>query len=125
MTEFEPKDPDFEAKVMDVFSRQRTMATLGITVTKLSPGAIELRLPYNDAYSQQHDFLHGGIVATLLDTAAGLAALSLMPKGAEILTVEFKVNLMAPAKGEAFAFLGRVVRPGRTITVSAAEAFAL
>jgi uncharacterized protein (TIGR00369 family) len=101
------------------------MRTLGIEIARLEPGEIELTMPYSRAYTQQHGFVHAGIVATALDSACGYAAFSLMPTDAAVLTVEFKVNLLAPAKGERFLFRSRVVKPGRTITVCDAQALAV
>jgi uncharacterized protein (TIGR00369 family) len=125
MISFEPKDPQFEARVKASFARQQAMKTLGIEITGLSPGEIELRMPHQQAYTQQHGFIHAGIVTTALDSACGYAAFSLMPAEAAVLTVEFKTNLLAPAKGEYFLFRARVVKPGRTITVCDARAFAV
>src|SRR6201988_4889384 len=123
MTSFEPKDPHFEARVKASFGRQQTMNTLGIEITGLGPGEIELRMPQMQAYTQQHGFTHAGIIATALDSACGYAAFSLMPEDAAVLTVEFKVNLLAPAKGERFTFRARVLKPGRSLTVSEGHAF--
>jgi uncharacterized protein (TIGR00369 family) len=125
MTSFEPKDPHFEARVKASFARQQTMATLGIEITGLGAGEIELRMPQMAAYTQQHGFTHAGIIATALDSACGYAAFSLMPADAAVLTVEFKTNLIAPARGEYFLFRARVVKPGRTITVCDSQAFAV
>jgi uncharacterized protein (TIGR00369 family) len=125
MTSFEPRDPHFEARVKASFARQQTMSTLGIEITDLGPGEIELRMPQMPAYTQQHGFTHAGIIATALDSACGYAAFSLMPQDAAVLTVEFKTNLIAPAKGEYFLFRARVVKPGRTITVCDSQAFAV
>jgi uncharacterized protein (TIGR00369 family) len=125
MTSFAPKDPHFEARVKASFARQQAMNTLGIEIADLRAGEIELRMPQMPAYTQQHGFTHAGIIATALDSACGYAAFSLMPEDAAVLTVEFKTNLIAPAKGEYFLFRGRVVKPGRTITVCDGRAFAV
>jgi uncharacterized protein (TIGR00369 family) len=101
------------------------MATLGIEIVELKPGEIELSMPYAVAYTQQHGFVHAGIITTALDTACGYAAFSLMPDDAAVLTVEFKTNLVAPARGDHFLFRARVLKPGRTITVCDAQAFAV
>ena len=121
---FQLKDPNFEDRVRASFSRQRVMQTLGISITRLEPGDIELTMPYDAAYTQQHGFNHAGIISAALDSACGYAAFSLMPADAAVLTVEFKTNLLAPAKGEQFKFRARVVKPGRTLTVCDAQAFA-
>jgi uncharacterized protein (TIGR00369 family) len=125
MTSFEPKDPHFETRVNASFARQQTMHTLGIEIASLRPGEIELKMPHMPAYTQQHGFTHAGIIATALDSACGYAAFSLMPQDAAVLTVEFKTNLIAPAKGDYFLFRARVVKPGRTITVCDSQAFAV
>src|SRR5579863_4900183 len=121
---FSPKEPDFEGRVRTSFARQQVMQTLGIQIARLEPGEIELTMPYALAYTQQHRFVHAGIITTALDSACGYAAFSLMPAGAEVLTVEFKTNLIAPAKGQRFTFRARVVKPGRTLTFCDAYAFA-
>jgi uncharacterized protein (TIGR00369 family) len=120
---FLPKDPNFADRVRANFARQSTMATLGVTIARLAPGEIELAMPYERAYTQQHGFMHAGIIATV-DSACGYAAFSLMPADV-VLTVEFKTNLLAPAKGDRFRFRAHVVKPGRTLTVCDAQAFAL
>jgi uncharacterized protein (TIGR00369 family) len=124
MSAFQPKDPDFRARVTASFQRQTAMGTLGVTLERIEPGEIELAMPYNAAFTQQHGFIHAGIMTTALDSACGYAAFSLMPAEAAVLTIEFKTNLLAPAKGERFTFHGRVIKPGRTITVTEAQAFA-
>jgi uncharacterized protein (TIGR00369 family) len=101
------------------------MQTLEIEIEKLEPGEIELTMAHNPIYTQQHGFLHAGIVATALDSACGYAAFSLMPAEAAVLTVEFKINLLAPAKGHRFLFRAHVVKPGRTLTVCEARALAV
>ncbi len=122
---FQPKDPGFRERVRSSFARQKVMQTLGIEISRIEPGELELTMPYDGSYAQQHGFVHAGIVTTALDSACGYAAFSLMPAEAAVLTVEFKTNLLAPAKGDRFRFHGRVVKPGRTITVCEAQAFAI
>ncbi|MGO9007017.1 MAG: PaaI family thioesterase [Beijerinckiaceae bacterium] len=122
---FQPKDSNFDARVRASFARQRAMQTLGIEIARLAPGEIDLTMPYRPAYTQQHKFVHAGIIATALDSACGYAAFSLMPADAAVLTVEFKTNFVAPAKGERFVFRAHVVKPGRTLTLCDARAFAL
>jgi len=122
---FVPKDPLFAERVRASFARQRAMHTLGVEITRLAAGEIELAMPYEAAFTQQHGFVHAGIMATVLDSACGYAAFSLMPAEAAVLTVEFKTNLLAPAKGERFLFRAQVVKPGRTLTVCEGRAFAL
>ena len=122
---FQPKDANFADRVRASFARQRIMRTLGVEITRLAPGEIELAMPFEAAFTQQHGFVHAGIMATVLDSACGYAAFSLMPAEAAVLTVEFKTNLLAPAKGERFLFRAQVVKPGRTLTVCEGRAFAL
>ena len=121
---FQAKDAHFDGRVRASFARQRVMQTLGIEIVRLEPGEIELSMLYDPAYAQQHGFTHAGIIATALDSACGYAAFSLMPPEAAVLTVEFKINLLAPAEGQRFLFRGRVIKPGRMLTVCEAEAFA-
>jgi uncharacterized protein (TIGR00369 family) len=125
MVSFKPKDPQFRSRVEQSFNRQQVMKTLGVKIVSLQPGEIELMMPYVAAYTQHTGFIHAGIIATVLDNACGYAAFSLVPDDTTILTVEFKTNLLAPAKGERFIFRGKVVKPGRTITVCEAQAFAV
>ncbi len=101
------------------------MRTLGVEIVRLDPGEIELTMPYDGAYTQQHGFIHAGIITTALDSACGYAAFSLMPADAAVLTVEFKTSLIAPAKGESFRFRAQVVKPGRTLTFCEGRAFAV
>jgi uncharacterized protein (TIGR00369 family) len=109
---FQPKNPNFDDQVRASFARQPAMRTLGVEITRLEPGEIELAMPYQQAFTQQHGFVHAGTITTALDSACGYAAFSLMPADAEVLTVEFKTNLLAPAQGERFLFRARVVKPG-------------
>jgi uncharacterized protein (TIGR00369 family) len=116
-----PKDPDFEARVRGSFARQEFMATIGATIAAVAPGEVILDLVCRPGLTQQHGFLHAGVVTALADSACGLAALSLMPKGAAVMSVEFKINLLAPAEGNCFRAVGRVIRPGKTLTVCSGE----
>lgn len=117
MPTFEPRDPDFAGHVRDSFARQRLMQTIGATLGAVRPGEVEIVLPFDAALTQQHGTLHAAAVTAIADSACGYAALSLMEPGREVLSVEFKVNLLAPAVGERFVAVGRVLRPGRTLTV--------
>jgi uncharacterized protein (TIGR00369 family) len=123
-TLFQAPDPNYRVRVESSFARQKVMATLKITLVRLEPGEIELTFPYQEELTQQHGFIHAGILTTALDSACGYAAFSLMPPEAAVLTIEFKTNLLAPAQGDFFRVVGRVIKPGRTITVCQAEAFA-
>ena len=106
------------------FSKQGLMRTLGATLGTIAPGVVEIVLPPSPAISQQHGFVHAGAVSAIADSAAGYAALSLMPAGTGVLTTEFKINLVAPAAGERIIARGRVVKPGRTLTLVQTEVFA-
>ena len=117
MTAVKPKDPNFDERVRSSFARQKAMEHLGITVARVEPGEVELRFAYSPDLTQQHGFIHAGIVATALDSACGYAAFSLMSADAAVLTVEYKINLLAPAQGDFFRAIGRVVKAGKTITV--------
>jgi uncharacterized protein (TIGR00369 family) len=117
------RNPDFVRTVRESFERQAHMATLNARITRLEPGAVDLTAPYDPRFSQQNGFWHAGAVASLADSANGYAAFSLAPAGTDVLAVEFKINLLAPAEGEAFRAEGRVLRPGRTLTVCAADVF--
>jgi uncharacterized protein (TIGR00369 family) len=112
------------ARVRASFDRQGMMTTLGVEVTAVEPGRVEMLLRHDDRFTQQHGFLHAGAVASVLDTACGYAAYSVMPPEAAVLTVTYTVNLLAPAAGERFAITGEVVRAGRTLVVCRGEAFA-
>jgi uncharacterized protein (TIGR00369 family) len=116
---------DFDARVRASFARQRVMQRMGAELTRVASGLVEIELPFSPELTQQHGFLHAGVLSTALDSACGYAALSVMPSGAGVLTIEFKVNLLAPGKGERFLFRGEVVKSGRTIVVSEGRALAL
>ncbi len=117
MARFEPRDPNFETKVRDSFGRQTVMRTLGAVVSKVEPGEVEIEMPYRADLTQQHGFIHGGIVTAIVDSACGYAAFSLSAPDTAVLTVEYTVNFIAPAKGERMVARGEVVRPGATVTV--------
>ena len=121
---FEPKNPDYRAIATATFDRQRAMQSLGMSIARLEAGEVDLAMPYSPALTQQNGFVHAGIITAALDTACGIAAFTLMPAATGILTVEFKTNLLAPARGERFAFRATVVKPGRTLTVCEARAYA-
>lgn len=119
-----PADAAVESRIRDSFARQALMRTLGATLGAVRPGHVEIVLPFRADLTQQHGYLHAAAVAAIADSAAGYAALTQLPEGREVLSVEFKVNLLAPAAGERFRAVGRVVRAGRTITVCTAEVVA-
>ncbi|MER2534920.1 MAG: PaaI family thioesterase [Rhizobiaceae bacterium] len=101
------------------------MSTIGAELTLVTPGIIEIEMPFSPDLTQQHGFLHAGVISTALDTACGYAAFSLLPASASVLTIEFKVNLLAPGRGERFLFRGSVTKPGRTIVVADGQAYAI
>jgi uncharacterized protein (TIGR00369 family) len=109
--------------VHESFSRQTHMATLGATIVFIAPGEVHLALPFAPHFCQQNGFLHAGAIASVADSANGYAAYSLAPPDTDVLAVEFKINLLAPAQGAGFLACGRVLRPGRTLTVCQAEVF--
>jgi uncharacterized protein (TIGR00369 family) len=118
--------PDgYEARLRDSFAKQAAMATLGAEIAHVAPGEVDLRMPYRAGLTQQHGFIHAGIVCALADSAAGYAAYTLMPPDAAVLSVEFKMNLMAPAAGDWFVARGRVKKAGRTLTVVTSDVFAM
>src|SRR5439155_6280154 len=125
MTSWTPSDPNFEARVRASFERQRFMTTIGAGLTRVGPGEVELEVPIRADLTQQHGFLHAGALAAAADSACGYAALSLMPAGAAVLSVEFKINLLAPASGDRIIARGRVIRAGRTVTVCWGEVTAV
>ena len=120
-----PKNPDFAAVVRESFGRQTFMATLGASIAHLSPGEAHLRLPYSPAFCQQSGYLHAGAIASIADSANGYAAFTLAPADTDVLAVEFKINLLSPARGEEFLARARVLRAGRTLTVCLADVVAI
>jgi uncharacterized protein (TIGR00369 family) len=120
-----PRFEGWEAKVRNSFAKQSVMSSLGIEIVDIAPGHLTLSMPFNAAFTQQHGFLHAGIVTTAMDSCCGYAAHSLMDENAEVLTIEFKSNFLAPAQGDTFLFRAEVVKSGRTITVADATAYAV
>ena len=121
---FTPADPAFEQRVRASFARQRLMSTIGAELTSVSPGQVVIELPFREDLTQQHGYLHAAITTAIVDSACGYAAYTLMPAGAAVLSAEFKVNFLAPAAGRRFVALGRVIKPGRTLTVTGGEVVA-
>ena len=113
----EPKDIDFVEKVRDSFSRQPVMALIGAELTRIEAGKVDIKLNYREDLTQQNGFLHAGITATIADSACGYAAFTLMPAETEVLTAEYKINLLSPAKGDYFLAEGRVLKAGKTLSV--------
>ena len=122
---FDPRDPDYAARVRASFDRQAAMATIGARLTGVEAGWVAIELGWAQALTQQHGFLHAGMVATALDSACGYAGFSLMDTDAAVLTIEYKINLLAPAKGQRFRMEGQVIKPGRTVTVTEGKAYAI
>ncbi|MCT8974462.1 PaaI family thioesterase [Microbaculum marinisediminis] len=125
MSGFEPRDPDWEQRVRASIARQAFMTMLGAEIAHLAPGAVDLALPFRRELTQQHGFFHAGTTTTLADSAAGYAALSLYPKGTGVLTTEFKLNLLNPGKGERLIARGRVIKPGRTLTICRGDVYGI
>lgn len=121
---FTVPDPAFAERVHAIFEAQALMRTLGATLLRVAPGDVEIGFDFNADFTQQNGFLHAGVTATLVDTACGMAATTLMPAGADVLSVEFKVNLLRPAAGARFVASGRVIKPGQTLMVTHGDLWA-
>lgn len=121
---FEPKDPRYKTRVTRSFDQQQVMKTIGASLLVVEPGLVEIELEYSAGITQQHGFVHAGIVSTVIDSACGYAALSLMPENTGVLSIEFKTSLLAPARGDKFRAVGRVKKPGRTIFFAEGELIA-
>lgn len=121
---FQPRNPEYEHRVRASFDAQLVMQTIDASLTEVTPGRVVIELPYSKTLTQQHGFIHAGISSTIMDSACGYAAFSLMPVEAEVLTVEFKINLLAPASGESFRAIGEVRKPGRQIFVAESDLYA-
>lgn len=120
----EPQNPNFKNDISASFANLALMKTIGAKLTRVEPGEVDVALPFRSDLTQQHGFMAAAVVSAILDVACGYAAMSLMPPGATVLTVEFKVNLLAPAKGERFIARARVVRSGRTLSVCGGDVIA-
>src|SRR5688500_13083734 len=118
-----PVDPHFAARCRASFARQKAMTLIGARLTAVEPGATEISLPWRDDLTQQKGFVHGGVIGMIADTACGYSAFSLMPAGGSLVTVEYKMNILKPGRGNLVA-RGKVIRPGRTLTVARAEVYA-
>jgi uncharacterized protein (TIGR00369 family) len=112
-----PPDPDYQRRVRDSFERQAVMHLIGAHLIRIEPGHVEIELPYRADLTQQHGFFHAGITSTIADSAGGYAGFTLFPADSSVLTVEYKMNLLAPADGERLVATGRVVKAGRTLTI--------
>jgi uncharacterized protein (TIGR00369 family) len=122
---YEPQNPGFEALVRQSIAKQPMMKMMGATMEMVAPGSVTIRLPFHERLTQQNGYLHAGAVTAVLDSACGYAAFTLVPTGSNILSVEFKVNLLLPAKGDAFLATGRVLKAGKTLTICEGELTAL
>lgn len=119
-----PTNPNFEEEVRTSFAAQRVMNLIGASMTLIEAGAVDITLPYREDLTQQNGFIHAGIITTIADSACGYSSYSLMPEGSDVLSVEFKINLLKPAKGEKFLAEGRVLRAGKILTVARCDVFA-
>ena len=124
VSQFEPRDPDFKARVAQSFGEQSIMQTIGASLLDVIPGQVEIELPFDQRLTQQDEFIHAGVSAIIMDSACGYAALSLMSVNARVLSIEFKINLLAPAAGDRFVAVGKVIKPGRRVFVAEAQLFA-
>ena len=112
-------------RVRESFAQQGAMGTLGAKITHLAPGEVDISFDWAPGLTQQHGFIHAGMLSTALDSACGYAGFTLMPAEAAVLTIEFKINLLAPARGQRFRMVGTVIKPGRTVTVCEGHAYAI
>ncbi len=118
-----PPDREYESRVRASFARQQVMQLMGATLRRVEPGAVSLSLPYRADLTQQNGYIHAGVITAIADSACGYAAYTLMPAGSEVLSVEFKVNLLRPAAGEEFVAEAQVVKAGRTLTVARCDVY--
>jgi uncharacterized protein (TIGR00369 family) len=125
MSDLIPADAAFAERVRSSFEKQRIMHLIGATLTEVEPGKVQIEVPFREDLTQQHGFLHAGVITTIVDSACGYSALSVMPPDTGVLSVEYKVNLLAPGRGDRFIARGHVVRAGRTIVVCAGDVFAV
>ena len=121
MSGFEVRDPDYQRRVRESFGRQGIMRHLGARLTALAPGRCEISCDFRPELGQQHGFFHAGVIGTIADSAGGYAGYTLMPHDSSVLTVEYKMNLMAPARGERIIARGEVIRAGRTLVIARAD----
>jgi uncharacterized protein (TIGR00369 family) len=122
-SKFEAQDPEFVQRVRDSFARQGLMKHLGAELVSLQPGGAEIHVPFRSELTQQHDYFHAGVTGAIADSACGYAAYTLMPRDSSVLTVEYKMNLLAPAEGDELIARARVVRSGKTLKVCTADVF--
>lgn len=120
-----PLDPDFESRVRASFATQSIMTTIGARIIRVAVGEVDIELPFRADLRQQNGYIHAGVIATILDSACGYAAYTLIPAAANMLTVEFKINLLRPAVGKKFVARGRVTKPGKTLSFCNGEVVAM
>lgn len=120
---FQPRDPNFQQKVRDSFNQQQFMGHIGAQLVEVRPGYCEIRVPFQESLTQQNGFFHAGVISTIADNTAGYAAFSLMAEKASVLTVEFKLNLLSPGKGDLLIGRGTVLKSGKTLTVCRSDLF--
>ena len=125
MPQFQPRDPNYAERVRASFRLQQVMSLIGAEMALVEPGYVEIHLPHKAEITQQHGFIHGGVVGMIADSAAGYAANTLTAADTSVLTVEYKMNLVAPADGQRLVARGEVVRPGRTLIVTRADVYAI
>ncbi len=125
MPQFQPRDPNYAERVRASFRLQQAMSLIGAEMALVEPGYVEIHLPHKAEITQQHGFIHGGVVGMIADSAAGYAANTLTAADTSVLTVEYKMNLVAPADGQRLVARGEVVRPGRTLIVTRADVYAI
>src|SRR5919107_1227360 len=123
MSSLQTQDSDYERRIRESFARQQVMQLIGATLKRVEPGAVDINLPFREDLTQQHGFIHAGIITTVADSACGYAAYTLMPAGSEVLSVEFKVNLLRPAAGDVFVAEARVLKAGKTLTVTRCDVY--
>ena len=123
MTRFDPRDPDFESRVRTSFARQGFMTTLGARLAHVAPGEVDIHVDHGESLTQQHGYFHAGVTASIADSAAGYAAMSLFAPGFGVLTSEFKINLLNPAQGSLLVAEGRVVKPGKLLCICKADVY--
>ena len=121
MNDQKPIDPNYKARIRSSFEKQGVMKTIGASLVKIAPGEVVIEFPYHPSLTQQHGYIHAGVITTVVDSACGYAAYTLMPADSEVLSIEYKVNFMSPARGETFKGIGKVLRSGRTITVCSGD----
>lgn len=125
MANYQPKNPDYEHRVRDSFARQGIMAHIGAQMSELSPGRCTIQLTHRPEVTQQHGYFHGGVIGMIADSAGGYAGFTLMAADASVLTVEYKLNLLAPGDGEALVAEGHVIKAGRNLVIARADVFAI